>query len=112
MPAMSVEAFSLDLLAAFAGALTAPPLAGLVLLAALVIRRSGLARATALALALVHGGIEWVLELRPSALLPHLLGSVAAGWLMVELVLQILLPLLRLARRVTAALTSLLARLV
>jgi hypothetical protein len=109
---MSVDAVLLDLLAAFAGALTAPPLAALVLVAGLAIGRAAVARAAAFALALAHGGLEWALELRPVSLVPHLLGSAAAAWVMVELVLQILRPLLRLARRVAVGLLGLLGRLV
>lgn len=105
---MSADAVLLDFLAGFAGALTAPSLAGLVLVATLLIARPGLARAVAACLGLAHGGLEWVLELRPVEAVPLLLGSLAAAALVAELVLQVLLPALRLARRVLHALRGLL----
>lgn len=108
MPNMGPDAALLEFLAGFAGALTAPSLAGLVLLASLAIARPGLARAAAAGLGLVHGGLEWVLELRPVEPVPLLLGSLAAAWLMAELVLQVLLPALRLAQRILRALIALL----
>jgi hypothetical protein len=109
---MSGDAVLLDLLAAFAGALTAPLLAGVVLVAGLVIRRPVVARAAALALAVVHGGLDWAVELRPSSLLVHLSGSAVAAWLMVELVLQILRPFLGFARRLLVRVAVFLDRIV
>jgi|DewCreStandDraft_4_1066084.scaffolds.fasta_scaffold01879_25 hypothetical protein len=106
---MSADAALLDFLAGFAGALTAPSLVGLVLVASLAIGRPGLARAVAAALGVAHGGLEWVLELRPVEAVPLLLGSLAAAALVVELVLQVLLPTVRLARRALQALLGLLA---
>lgn len=104
MSPASPEAALLDVLAAFAGALTAPLLAGLVLVAGIALRPARLARLAAAALGLAHGGLELALEARPTVAPALLLGSLAAAWLMVELVLQILLPSLRLARRILAAL--------
>ncbi len=103
------DAALLDFLAGFAGALTAPSLAGLVLVATLVIARPGRARAVAAVLGLAHGGLEWVLELRPVEAAPLLLGSLAAAALVAELILKVLLPGLRLARTVLRALSGLLA---
>lgn len=109
MAAMAMDAALLDFLAAFAGAFTAPSLAALVLLAGLAAgSRPRRARAAALGLGLAHGALEWALDLRPTDALPLLLGSMAAGWLLVELVLQLVLPALRLARRILQAIAGIL----
>jgi len=109
---MSVDVVLLDLLAAFAGALTAPPLIALVLVAGLAIRRPAVARAAALAMAMVHVGLDRVFELRPPSLLAHVSGSALAASLMVELVLQILRPLFGFARSLLVRFAVFLGRIV
>ena len=109
MPAAALEGFLFDLLAAFAGAFTAPPLGLAVLLISSRLASAGRARAFAAGLGLAYGALELALATTPaspSAGLAQLAGSALAAWLLAELVLQILLPALRLARRILVLLVS------
>lgn len=106
-----LDTLLLDGLAGFAGALSDPLLAIAVLLAAVLAPRPALARLAAALLGLGHGGLDLALATAPTTPLPTLLGATAACVLMGELVLQLVLPAVRLFLRALRRVRLLLARL-
>jgi hypothetical protein len=110
MPAGSLESALLDGLAGFAGTLVDPLVLAPVLAAGTLVASPARARLAAAAVGLAHGLWELATATGPIDRPATLLGSLAAAALLVELVLQVLLPLARLALRCLALLGALLDR--
>lgn len=106
-----LEAALLDGVAGFAGALVDPFLGVAVLAVGTLVASPARARLAAAGLGLARG--FWELATATAAVQPlaALLGALAAAALLVELVLQVLLPLARLGLRALTLLGALLARL-
>ncbi len=111
MPAGALESALLDGLAGFAGTLVDPLVLAPVAAAGIVIASPLRARLAAAAIGLAHGLWELATATGPIEGPATLLGSLAAAALLVELVLQVVLPLARLALRCLALLGTLLDRL-
>lgn len=107
----TLDTLLLDGLAGFAGALSDPLLAIAVLLAAALAPGPSAARFAAVLLGLGHGGLGLALATAPTAPLPTLVGAIAAGGLLGELALQLVLPAVRVVGRALRRVRGLLSRL-